>query len=208
MSATSLKRIALPATALLALASCATSRPQAQVTRFHIGAPVAAGSVSVEAAQPGLGQSLEFQTYAGAVAGELARIGYTPQPVGASTDSIAVLDVQQRVRAGEGRRSSISFGFGVGGGSFGRRSAVGGGVGTGFSVPVGNARAADMVDTLVNVRLLRRSDRTIFWEGRAEGSARGDSPLAQPVNATRALAAAMFKGYPGQTGQTVRVTLQ
>ena len=62
-----LARAAIVATAI-ALAGCAAQTPPVQVTRFHLGQPIAPGEVAVEPRNPVAANSLEFQTYANAAA--------------------------------------------------------------------------------------------------------------------------------------------
>ena len=64
----------------LALAGCAAQPPQARVTRFHLGQPIARGEIVVEPRDPAAEKSLEFTVYARAVADELARVGFRLAP--------------------------------------------------------------------------------------------------------------------------------
>ena len=68
----------LAAGAALALSACTTGPGPAKVTRFHLGQPIAPAEIAIEP-RPGLDpQSLEFQSYAGAVTAELTRLGFRP----------------------------------------------------------------------------------------------------------------------------------
>lgn len=66
-------------------------------------------------------------------------------------------------------------------------------------------RRGEAVVTELAVRLQRRSDGTAIWEGRAQSAARGGTPLAQPAPAADRLARALFQGFPGESGRTIRV---
>jgi len=66
-------------------------------------------------------------------------------------------------------------------------------------------RGSGLVATELAVRLQRRSDGTAIWEGRAQGQARAGTPLAQPAMAADRLARALFQGFPGESGRTIRV---
>jgi hypothetical protein len=55
------------------------------------------------------------------------------------------------------------------------------------------------------VRIIRRSDQLVIWEGRAVQSAKAGSPAAQPAIAASKLAEALFKDFPGVSGETIRV---
>ena len=62
-----------------------------------------------------------------------------------------------------------------------------------------------IVTTQLEVRIQRRSDATVAWEGRADLESRADSPLASPAAAVDRLAEALFRDFPGESGQTMRV---
>ena len=92
------------------------------------------------------------------------------------------------------------------------RSGVGGstgsyssGVGLGLGLDISALGNKDRVETTLSVRLLRRADNLVIWEGRAEQSAGASSPAAQPGIAASKLAAALFADFPGKSGETVTV---
>ena len=62
-----------------------------------------------------------------------------------------------------------------------------------------------MIGTELAVQLRRRSDDTVVWEGRAVTQ----SVVGEKDNATsdlaQRLAAALFKGFPGESGITITV---
>ena len=58
---------------------------------------------------------------------------------------------------------------------------------------------------LLAVQIKRRSEGTVIWEGRAETAAAAGTPAADPTTTVRTLAAALFKDFPGKSGQTVTV---
>ena len=202
--------LALTGVAALALAGCTTagSLPPTQVVRYHLGDDIARGTVSVQPASGGA-PSLEFQSYAGAIQAELTRIGYTPAAPGALADVVAIVDFHSRPEVGPPRRSPFSVGLGVGGfgGGGGYRrgggTAVGGDVGVGFPIG-GGGRQAVLVSDL-SVTLKRRADQTALWEGKAQGVVDARKPGANPPAQAQRLAAAMFTGFPGQSGRTIEV---
>ena len=119
-----------------ALAGCATgSRTGAisppEVTRFHLGQPIARGQIAVEPFDAADANSIEFRSYAGAVAREL-------------------------------------------------------------------------IGTMLEVRIKRRSDGTVFWEGRATMEARVGTADSDRVVAVDQLARALFQDFPGESGRTIR----
>jgi len=187
--------------AALLLAGCATT-PQTTTTRFHLNQPIARGQITVEPLNPALRASPEYQTYAGIVGAQLARLGFTEAPGLATSEQVAAIAVEFGSSIAP-PRGGLSLGLGLGGGSFGRRSAVGGGVGVG--VPVAGGRAREIVGTRLIVQIKRRSDATTIWEGKAETQAPAGSPAAQPSDAVQRLATALFSDFPGTSGRTVVV---
>jgi hypothetical protein len=157
---------------------------------------------AVEPANPADANSLEFDQIASAVERELARLGWTVQRRTGATEQVAIIRLDQAERAGR-RGGGLSIGLGVGGGSYGRRGGVG--VGVGGTIPVGGYRSSQIVATQLGVRIQRRSDATVAWEGRAEMEARGGTPAASRAGAADGLAAALFRDFPGESGRTIRV---
>jgi len=183
----------------LAIAGCTTA-PQSQVTRFHLGGPIAPGHIAVEPLLPAQKGSVEFQTYANIVGAELARLGFTEAPGLAASEQVAVVGVERGPRDAPARHSPVTVS--VGGGSFG----WGGGVGGGVSFPVGSSRGGnEIVVTRLFVQIKRRSDGTVIWEGRGETASPSGSPEAQPAESVRRVASAMFRDFPGTSGQTITV---
>jgi Domain of unknown function (DUF4136) len=205
-----MNKFASPLTALAAialLAGCAMEMgggvsSSASVTRFHLGQPIARGPIAVEPANPADANSLEFDQIASSVERELTRLGWAVEARTGATEQVAIVRLDQAERAGR-RGGGLSIGIGVGGGSYGRHGGVG--VGVGGTVPVGGYRANQIVATQLSVRIQRRSDATVAWEGRAEMEARGGSPAASRAGAADRLAAALFRDFPGESGRTIRV---
>jgi hypothetical protein len=202
-----MNRIASACGALFAIAlvsGCAetgTTYQGASITRFHLGQPIARGEISVEAADPAETSSLEFAQYSGAVERELTRLGWTIAQGKGRSEQVAIVHVEQASREAP-RRSGFSIGVGGGTGSFGRHGGVG--VGVGGTIPIGRT-TNQLVATRLSVRLQRRSDATVAWEGRAETEARAETPLAGKGPAVDRLAAALFQDFPGESGRTIRV---
>ena len=189
----------------LALAGCAAQMPEARVTRFHLGQPIAPGQVTVEPRDPTMAKDLEFQSYARIVQGELGRIGFGIAPDLTRSELVAVTEVQRSWRpVGEAQRSSVSIGLGGGGGG-GWHGGTSVGLGGAVSFPIGKPRQRMDVLTQLSIQLKRRSEGTVIWEGRAETVARDGTPQASPEAAVARLANAMFRGFPGQSGETITV---
>jgi hypothetical protein len=183
------------------LAGCAAQtaggpRFATEATRFHLGDPIARGPITIEAADPRDTGSPEFRAYADIVARHLAPLGWTIVPALTGSEQVAIVNVQ-RVTRETYRRPPVTIG--VGGGSFGWHGGVGGGAAFG----VGGGRR-ELVGTLLEVRIKRRSDGTMFWEGRAETQAPVASPEAQPQTAVEKLATLLFQDFPGESGRTIR----
>lgn len=200
-----MKRFAacLGALTCLALSGCMTDAGPSlpSVTRFHLGQPIARAAIAVEPSDPADASSLEFDAVNDAVGRELTRLGWTVQKGNARSEQVAIVSVMQSDRIAP-RRSGFSIGIGGGTGSYGRHGGVG--VGGGVEVPVGR-RSDRLVATQLSVRIQRRSDATVAWEGRAEFEARAGTPDAARAAAASHLAAALFRDFPGESGRTIRV---
>jgi hypothetical protein len=189
--------------ALALLAGCATGpvTTPPSVTRFHLGQPIARSVIAIEPSDPADASSLEFDAVADSVGRELTRLGWTVEKSNARSEQVAIVSVQQEARVAP-RRSGFSIGLGGGTGSYGRGGGVG--VGGGVNIPVG--RTTDqIVATQLSVRIQRRSDATVAWEGRAEYEAGAGTPDAARAGAANRLAAALFRDFPGESGRTIRV---
>jgi hypothetical protein len=189
--------------ALALLAACATTPPTGiNVTRFHMGGPIATGTVVVVPANPAYAGNLEFQTYAALVADQLRIKGFAPIGKLLPAEYVATMTYSQTAQAVT-RNSPASVGFGVGGASFG---GGGGGVsmGTSVQVPVGGGTSTVVTNQLA-VELKRRSDQSVIWQGSATSQAMGNTPNASMGNAMPGLVKALFGDFPGKSGATVTV---
>lgn len=183
------------------LAGCATTTASGpvDVTRYHLGAPLERGTINVEPMPGGGPPSLEFKTYAAAVATELLKVGYAPPAMGAAAQYLGVVGFTRTTREGPPR--SAPFTIGVGGGTGSGGVGIGGGVG----IPVGKRRANEFVLTELSVQIRRKGDGTVIWEGRAQTAADIRAPEAQGNAAAGKLANALFQGFPGESGRTITV---
>src|SRR4051794_5712611 len=122
-------RVALLSMAL-ALPGCATTDYATEVTRFHAPEPIATGRIAVEPFDaPGGGPAArgpEFDLYASAIEAQLARLGWNVVRSAGQADQIALIGVDQG-RYTRRQRGPVSIG--VGGGTGGWHSGVGGGGG-------------------------------------------------------------------------------
>jgi hypothetical protein len=171
------------------LPGCAALAPRGgpaaglEVARFHLNQPIARGRIAVEPAEPADRNSPEFLGYQTAVARQLAGHGWTVVPSTAQSEQIALIDVEQGSRTALAQRSTVGGGARIGAGSGG----------------------AHLVTTLLEVSIRRRSDATVFWEGRADMETRVGSSGANRAVAVERLAEALFGDFPGESGRTIRL---
>jgi len=196
-----LMTIAAASAGLALLQGCVAPVGPVEVTRFHIpdAAPAMHGTIAVEPADGNDSQSLEFRTYAAAVARELNRIGYSELVAGGnSSDYVAVLAIGRRSFQPGRDRSPVSVGVGGNTGSYG--SGVGVGIGLDLSGP-----PPEQIETRMSVMIRKRASDTTVWEGRASFAAKAGSPLAGSQLGASKMAAALFQDYPGVSGETILV---
>lgn len=186
----------------LALAGCQTAVAPVEVTRFHGPQPVVQSGGFVIESAPGLStDSIEFRTYAGAVSQEMQRVGFNDESALQTlvpSQYVARVGFSRDVRSPMAARSPVSVGVGGSTGSYG--SGLGVGIGINLSGP-----PKPVVTTTLNVQIRRRADNQAVWEGRAITQAKDGTPAAQPGVAAAKLAAALFTGYPGKSGETITV---
>jgi hypothetical protein len=195
-------RIVLPALAAFALAGCVAPVGPVEVTRFHVpDAPLGRGGIAVvPAPKPGVGgmpdTSLELRSYQSAVARELVRLGYTEAQAGGA--QVAEVRMTRRTWQPDRERGPVSVGLGAGGGSYG------GGVGMGLGIDLSGPPKAQ-TETELGVMIKDRASGKTLWEGRALFVVRADSPLAQTDLGAAKLTEALFRGFPGNSGETILV---
>jgi hypothetical protein len=199
-----MKAVFLRAGAILlaaSLAGCATTTGGGpggtEVTRFHLGQPIARGPIAIEAADPAATNTPEFRIYADIIGRELGRLGWTVVNTPGNSEQVALVNVAQGSREAY-KRPPVTIG--IGGGTGGWHGGVGGGASFGVG---GGPR--QVTGTLLEVRIKRRSDGTVFWEGRATTETPSASPESQPAAAVEKLASALFRDFPGDSGRTIRL---
>jgi hypothetical protein len=183
----------------LALAACATPQGPIEVTRFVDPASssrLGQGTVFVESA-PGSPDGLEAAPYKAAVATELTRLGYR-ETNRAEASQIAQVNIERFADMPEARRNPVSVGVGGSTGSYGS------GVGVGVGINLGGGPKPTMT-TRLGVTLRAPSGGQNLWEGRADLATTASSPLADRTRNAQALAAALFRDFPGRSGETVQV---
>jgi hypothetical protein len=194
------RSLALAALApLAALSGCVAPVGPVEVTRFHLPdtSRLGHGAIAVEPAPGMVGDSLEFRSYAAAVARRLAQSGYSEQPAGRG-DQVALVRLQRQVYKPDRRRGPVSVGVGGSTGSYG--SGVGLGIGFDRSGP-----PPDMVETELAVTIKDRATGLSLWEGRASFVVTAKSPLADTQLGAAKISEALFKDFPGRSGETIQV---
>ena len=182
----------------LMLSACTVPTGPVEVTIFNRvaeGQAYGNGSFTVRSGDGTADELLSLSPYLAAVTREMGRVGYSERAAG--SDVVAEVRVE-RVEIVGNRRSPVSVGVGGSTGSYG--SGVG--VGLGFNLGGGDQAR---IETQLAVRILRRSDNVVIWEGRAVQSAGKTSPAAQPGIAASKLAESLFKDFPGRSGETIEV---
>jgi hypothetical protein len=150
-------------------------------------------------AAPGFsdGQSLEPASYQTAITRELQRVGYSPAAAG-TTQQVAEVRVERFTVSPDRARGPVSVGVGGSTGSYG------GGVGVGIGLDL-SGRPKEQVTTQVSVMIRDAGTRATVWEGRASFTVAASSPLAQTQLGAARIAAALFKDFPGNNGETIEV---
>lgn len=183
----------------LALAGCVAPVGPVEVTRFHVPdtARLGHGAIAVEPAPGMAGDSLEWRTYAAAVGRQLQLAGYSEQ-LGGTGDQVALVRLTRRTYQPGRRHSPVSVGLGGGTGSYG--SGVGMGIGIDLSGP-----PAEVVETELAVTIRDRASGQSLWEGRSRFVVTAKSPLAGSSLGAAKMTEALFKGFPGNSGETIEV---
>lgn len=190
----------LPVVAALTLASCVAPVGPVEVTRFHVPelASLGRGAIAVEPAPGQDASSLEFSSYVGAVSRQLGLLGYSEATAAGSSPQVALLRIERHTWRPDRPRGPVSVGIGGATGSYG--SGVGVGIGLDLSGP-----PPEQVETLLGVTIKDRASSKALWEGKATFAVRATSPLATTQLGAAKLAEALFKGFPGSSGETIQV---
>lgn len=189
---------------LLSLALCLVAVPAlaapVEVTRFHTPESLSAlgkGAVFVTGAPGTDPASLENAPWLDAVARELGAQGWGIATAGAA-DRVVEVRVERETLHQERTRGPVSVG--VGGSTGGWHSGFG--LGVGFNLGGG---PRDRIATRLNVVIRDRVTGRALWEGRAENVEKAGTQPAQAEPAARRMAHALFAGFPGKSGDTIKV---
>lgn len=188
----------------LGLSACATGL-RTQVSRFQAMPHPQGQSFVVVPANPADVGGLEFSRYAQEVAQHMQAQGYAAAP---SIDQ-ATMVVQVGYGVGDAQTEIVSypshFGYGRGWGYpfYGHRSFY-----WGWSDPFwfgydDHIRTYTYYVTELDMRIRRKADNASLFEGRAKARSRTDN-LQKTVPS---LVQAMFTGFPGNSGEVVKITI-
>lgn len=192
-------KLALAAAVLaLTLSGCVAPTGPVEVTRFHVPdtARLGRGAIAVEPAPGMAADSLEWRSYAAAVGRQLTLIGYREQ-IGTG-DQVALVRLQRQAYQPQRRRGPVSVGVGGSTGSYG--SGLGLGLGIDLSGP-----PPEVIETELAVTIKDRATGQSLWEGRSAFTVTAKSPLANSQLGAAKMAEALFKGFPGTSGETIQV---
>ncbi len=208
--------IAAPA-ALLGLSACATGFP-AQVSRFQAMPAPQGQSFAIQAADPEKRGGLEFHQYAELVERHLLAQGYSEAPSVDQATFVVELDYgvdhgRERVVV---RRDPFGHGHGFGYhpyysrfGYFGRsrHPFYWGWHDPYWGTPLGyggyDVDSRIVYTSYLDMEIRRTADGQHLFEGLAQAQSRTDDlPVLVPN-----LIEAMFTGFPGNSGETVRITV-
>lgn len=206
--------------ALLSMSGCA-SNFTAHVSRFQRLPAPQGQTFRVEPTEAQNRGGLEFATYADKVAARMAQLGYRP----AVSDSAADLIVQVGYGVDRGQQKVTTTpgfdcgwggwggGFGGWGGGWGRGGWGGGwggwggrGWGYGWGDPFGggcpDVESYTVYSSFLGMTITGADGKRLF-----EGRARAHSTTDDLTQLVPNLIDAMFTGFPGNSGQDIRITI-
>lgn len=214
-------RVAAVVVLLATLAACAAPF-RADVSRFQSQLPAPAGQTfAVVADDPNMTGGIEFSQYARLVEARLTQQGY----VAASPEQAQLLvRFDYGVDKGRERVRTTGFGGGFGGGygawgpwygpgygrGFGGYGRFGGGFGSPWRygwydpfVDNGRVESYTIFTSGVSLKIDRRADGARLFEGKSEAVSASNNLQYLVPN----LVEAMFTNFPGNSGETVRITV-
>jgi len=213
--AKAMKMLPIAAIALFVLGGCAAPF-DAKVSRFQQLAPPSGQSFVIQAGDPKLDGGIEFGQYAKIVSAKLANAGYRP----ATDPAHADLVVRMGYDVDKGREKTIGtglspygggFGFGYGspfgrfGGPYGYygRSRFAFGFYDPFLFDDDGVTSFTVYTSELDLKIDRTDNGQRVFEGTAKAQSRNDDlPYLVPK-----LVEAMFTGFPGNSGETVKITI-
>jgi Domain of unknown function (DUF4136) len=202
--------------ALLSLGACATPF-QAKVSRFQ-ALPVPQGqSFAIVADDPALNGSLEFQTYARLVAQRLGQVGYAPASSPAAANLVVKLDYgvdkgREKIRtapfSGFGSYGYAGYGgyYGPWGRprfGYGRRAFIHGFYDPFLFDDYNRVESYTVYSSELRMTIERPGTLERVFEGKAQAMSTDNDLTTLVPN----LIEAMFTGFPGNSGEVVKITV-
>jgi hypothetical protein len=207
--------------ALLSLGGCATPF-RAEVSRFQALPAPQGQTFTVKAADAADEGGLEFAQYAGLVSAQMQRVGYVPATAGAPADLTVTLDYgvdlgKERTVVERDPFYDPWWGYGRYGGFYSRPQVIRtrhgyryihgwndpflyGGLGFNGGYDV---RSFTVFTSDLDMKISRTDSGERLFEGKAEAKSRSNKlPYLVPN-----LVEAMFTGFPGNSGETVRISV-
>jgi len=205
-------KIAAAAILLMSVAACA-SPFRADVSRFQSQLPAPSGQTfAVVADDPHMTGGIEFGQYADMVEQKMAQSGYTPAENPEEAQLLVRLDYgvdkgRERIRStgsGFGHHSYFSPWYGYSGIGYHRRGLWRHGwYDPWFDSSYGGVDSYTVYTSGIDVKIDRRADGERLFEGTAEAVSRSNRLQYLVPN----LVEAMFTGFPGNSGETVRISI-
>ena len=212
----------------LGLAGCATGFP-AQVSRYQAMPAPQGQSFFIVPADPAMAGGLEFSRYAGHVAQAMQAQGYAQAPSLEASTMVVRLDYGVDEGRQQVERDPFARGYGYDpfyggfggpyGGFYGRpfysrfgywgpRSPFYYGWGDpfsygGFGGPYQQVRVYTVYQSFLDLDIRRKADNASLFEGHAKARSADDNMGVLVPN----LIEAMFTGFPGHSGETVKITV-
>lgn len=202
-------RSALALALALSLGACATGAYTGPIEVTRFAAPQTAdlgqGTIAVRFARE-IENEDALDAFRGAVSDELSLLGYTVIANEEIADQIAIIDTSRNAVEAADQGSPVNVGVGGGAGTFG--SGVG--MGVGINLGGGGSRGPRVTSEL-SVAIAKSNGapgQANLWEARAQFPTGVNSPYAPVDVSARAMAAAIFQGFPQGNGQTISLKAQ
>lgn len=202
-------RLAAAAVLLIGLAACA-SPFRADVSRFQSQLPAPSGQTfAVVADDPKMAGGIEFGQYADLVTRHMAVQGYSLAAGPETADLLVRLDYgvdngRERIRSsGFSHSPYFSPWYGYGGIGYHHSGPWRYGWHDPFFDGGRNIDSYTVYTSGIDVKIDRRADGERLFEGKAEAVSRSN----QLQNLVPNLIEAMFTDFPGNSGETVRITV-
>ena len=192
--------LALSAAMMSACVGTSYSGP-VEVTRFVAEQQpiVAEGPIAVTLPDE-INNARARDAFEAAVTAQLTALGYTVAPAIEPGIPVATVRTSRNPLAPASSRGPVNVGVGGSTGSYGS------GLGVGIGIDLGGNTSRPNALTQLSVRISDSAGNSV-WEGRAQQAVSINSPYADVTASARALAAALFKDFPGGNGETVTVAL-